>query len=189
VKYAPSRTIQWRVPGILAGNEVPGWVDNAGSINRRIVLFEFDKRVTNGDMMLGQKLAGEMAHIIARANRAYLDAVKKYAKDNVWNHLPSAFHKAKEDLTEAVNSMVSYLKSGKIVFDAELYMPFMDFMEGYKDYCRQTGMRAVNQTEFKSHLRAMSCDIMSKTTLKYPPGGAGVFMANCKFIMGADVQR
>jgi len=44
----------WDVPGLLAGNQVPGWVDNAGSITRRIVLFDFRKKVVVGDMMLGK---------------------------------------------------------------------------------------------------------------------------------------
>jgi phage/plasmid-associated DNA primase len=188
IKYAPSRTIDWRVPGILAGNEVPRWVDNSGSINRRIVLFEFDKHVLHGDMTLGQKLEGEMAFILLKTNRSYLEAVRLYAKNNIWTHLPSAFHAAKEELTESANSMVSYLKSGRISFDADLYIPFVDFMEGYKEYCRQTGLRAINQGEFKNHLRSMSCDIVSKTTLRYPPI-CGTYVSNAKFIMGADVSR
>ena len=188
VKFMPSKTIQWRVPGILAGNEVPGWVDNSGSINRRIIMFEFERPVTNGDMTLGQKLEEEMAHIILKANRAYLEAVHLYAKDNIWLHLPPAFHRAKEELNESANSMVGFLNSGRLEFNEELYMPFVDFMESYKDYCRQTGGRQINQGDFKNHLRAMSCEVIRKTTLKYPPDGKN-YMANSKFVMGVDIAR
>eukprot|EP00798_Chlamydomonas_sp_ICE-L_P032330 gene32330-biopygen4413 len=145
VKYSTARTIQWKVPGILAGNEVPGWVDNSGSINRRIVLFEFDHCVTRGDMLLGQKLSREMGCILRRTNRSYLKAVRLYARDNVWLHLPSEFHRAKDELSESVNSMISFLRSGRLTFDPELYMPYVDFMETYKEYCRQTGHRAYRQ--------------------------------------------
>jgi phage/plasmid-associated DNA primase len=186
VKHAMARTVEWSVPGILAGNEVPGWVDNSGSINRRIVLFEFDNRVTKGDMMLGRKLADEMACILRRANRAYLKAVRMYARDNVWLHLPPEFLRAKEELSESVNSMVSFLRCGRLAFDQEFYIPFVDFMEAYKDYCRQTGQRAIPQSEFKNHLRAASCTVLTRTTLRYPRSERGTFVANAKFVLGVD---
>eukprot|EP00798_Chlamydomonas_sp_ICE-L_P004726 gene4726-biopygen15000 len=185
VKYSTARTIQWKVPGILAGIEVPGWVDNSGSINRRIVLFEFDHGVTRGDMLLGQKLSREMGCILRRTNRLYLKAVRLYARDNVWLHLPSEFHRAKD---ESVNSMISFLRSGRLTFDPELYMPYVDFMETYKEYCRQTGHRAIAKGDFKNHLKSMSCVIINKTTLRYPRGATGTFVANAKFVMGVDLS-
>ena len=188
VKYSTARTIQWKVPGILAGNEVPGWVDNSGSINRRIVLFEFDHCVTRGDMLLGQKLSREMGCILIRTNRSYLKAVRLYARDNVWLHLPSEFHRAKDELSESVNSMISFLRSGRLTFDPELYMPYVDFMETYKEYCRQTGHRAIAKGDFKNHLKSMSCVIINKTTLRYPRGATGTFVANAKFVMGVDLS-
>jgi hypothetical protein len=188
VKYATARTIQWKVPGILAGNEVPGWVDNSGSINRRIVLFEFDHCVTRGDMLLGQKLAREMGCILRKTNRSYLKAVRLYARDNVWLHLPTEFHRAKDELSESVNSMVSLLRSGRLTFHPEMYMPYVDFMETYKDYCRTTGHRAIAKGDFKSHLKSMECVIINKTTLRYPRGAGGAFVANAKFVMGVDLS-
>eukprot|EP00798_Chlamydomonas_sp_ICE-L_P009293 gene9293-biopygen9180 len=188
VKYSTARTIQWKVPGILAGNEVPGWVDNSGSINRRIVLFEFDHCVTRGDMLLGQKLSREMGCILRRTNRSYLKAVRLYALDNVWLHLPSEFHRAKDELSESVNSMISFLRSGRLIFDPELYMLYVDFMETYKEYCRKTGHRAIAKGDFKNHLKSMSCVIINKTTLRYPRGATGTFVANAKFVMGVDLS-
>ena len=43
-KHKTAQMVEWKVPGIIAGNEVPGWIDNAGSISRRIVVFQFDKK-------------------------------------------------------------------------------------------------------------------------------------------------
>lgn len=34
-KYAKARSCVWKVPGVLAGNEVPSWCDNSGSIQVR----------------------------------------------------------------------------------------------------------------------------------------------------------
>lgn len=189
VKFAPSQTVNWSVPGILAGNEVPAWVDNSGSINRRIVLFDFERSVVQGDMMLGQKLAGEMAKILVKSNRAYLDAVRKYAQDNIWRHLPEIFHVTKEDLSESVNSMVSFLRNGQLSFELESYMPFLDFVNMYQSYCKQIGQRTIMQSEYRSHLSTLGCAIIRNTTLKYPRGSDGSYLSNTKFIMGVDIAQ
>jgi phage/plasmid-associated DNA primase len=76
-KFKTAQTVEWKVPGALAGNEVPSWVDNSGSINRRIVLFEFPKRVHDGDMELGRKIDREMPAILRKCNKAYLEAVHR----------------------------------------------------------------------------------------------------------------
>eukprot|EP00798_Chlamydomonas_sp_ICE-L_P027292 gene27292-biopygen3125 len=99
------------------------WVDNSGSINRRIVLFEFDHCVTRGDMLLGQKLSREMGCILRRTNRSYLKAVRLYARDNVWLHLPSEFHRAKDELRNMPKSsyvnLTGYISSSSEDQDEE----------------------------------------------------------------------
>lgn len=188
VKFAPSQTVTWVVPGILAGNEVPSWVDNSGSINRRIVLFDFERSVVQGDMMLGKKLAGEMAKILVKSNRAYLDAVRKYAQDNIWRHLPESFHNTKDDLSESVNSMVSFLRNGQLTFETALYMPYLDFVNLYQSYCKQIGQRTIMSSEYRSHLTTLGCTIIRNTTLKYPRNTEGAtYLSNTKFIMGVDI--
>ena len=47
-------------------------------------------------MELGRKIDREMPALLRKCNRAYLEAVRLYARDNLWKHLPAAFHAAKE---------------------------------------------------------------------------------------------
>lgn len=141
VKYQMAHTKEWRVPGIMAGNEVPGWVDNSGSITRRIVLFEFVKRVDNGDMDLGKKLESEMAALLKKCNKAYLWAVKNYARDNVWKHLPTYFHSTREELSENTNVLEHFLKSSQVKFGAENYMPWNDFLSAFQNHVRAHNFR------------------------------------------------
>ena len=59
IKNKTAHTIAWNTPGIMAGNEVPNFTDNSGSVrSRRLVVFDFlrkvDKKVS--DPMLGKKL-------------------------------------------------------------------------------------------------------------------------------------
>ncbi len=188
VKFQTAHSRDWKVPGILAGNEVPGWVDNSGSINRRIILFEFTKRVDDGDMELGKKLSGEMAAIVLKANRGYLSAVRKFARDNVWKHLPAAFHRAKEEFTENVNSLVSFLRSGIFHFDADkAYMPMLDFATEYRSYVERMGLpklKSLSGDALTQPLMGASCKV-KKTTLKYPRHGNTYITA--QFVLGAEL--
>lgn len=186
VKYRTAQSVEWRVPGALAGNEVPGWVDNSGSINRRIVIFEFPRRVHDGDMELGRKLDREMPAIILKVNRAYLQAVARHARDNIWKHLPAAFHAAKEEFTESVNSIVHFLRSGQLEFGAGLYMPFEHFSAAYEAYVSSMGLTRMKLTGDKiAHpLLEAHCKVVKNQTMKYPRGGSSVTTG--RFIVGCD---
>ena len=141
VKYQTARPVVWKVPGIMAGNEVPGWADNSGSITRRIVLFDFQHKVDNGDMDLGRKLEAEMAAIIKKCNQAYRWAVRMYAHANVWRHLPQYFHSTSDELKEDTNVLEHFLKSSVLKLGSSLYMPWNEFVEIFQTHLRQHNVR------------------------------------------------
>lgn len=187
IKCRTAQTVEWKVPGALAGNEVPNWVDNSGSVNRRIVLFDFPNRVHNGDMELGRKIDREMPSLIVKCNRAYLSAVRRYAKDNVWKHLPAPFHAAKEEFTESVNSIVSFLRSGQLAFDKDAYMPFEHFAAAYESYTHGMGLSRIKLSGDKiSHpLLEAQCRVQKTATFRYPRGGSSVLTG--RFVLGCDL--
>lgn len=135
VKHQNSRTVDWRVPGILAGNEVPNWVDNSGSISRRIILFEFKRKVENGDTELGQKLQMEIPYILLKCNRAYHAKVREVGARNVWNLLPEYFVEAKKEMARSINPIEHFMTSGKLVFHRDAYMPFKVWKEMFNSHC------------------------------------------------------
>lgn len=176
------------MPGALAGNEVPSWVDNAGSINRRIVLFEFPKRVHDGDMELGRKIDKEMPRLLRKCNKAYLEAVARFARDNIWKHLPAPFHAAKEEFTESANSIVHFLRSGQLQFGAQAYMPFEQFAGAYEQYCSSMGLQRLRLVgdKISQPLLESGCRVAKNQTMRYPRGGARVLTG--RFVVGCDLQ-
>ena len=134
VKHKKAFSVEWTVPGVLAGNEVPNWADSAGSIQRRIVLFEFTKTVRNGDMKLGEKLNAELPNIIQKCNRAYLEKARAHSDVNVWTVLPSYFHRTRNALAQATNSVEAFLASTDLRLDAETFMPIKDFQDALKEF-------------------------------------------------------
>lgn len=137
VKFQKARSVEWTVPGILAGNELPNWGDNSGSLSRRSVIFEFVKQVRNGDMELARKLDTEMAAILKKCNRAYLDAVSKFARDNVWNHMPEYFTQNRSEMEEATNSVEHFLNSGKVKFGKDQFCRYEEFVAAYRAHARE----------------------------------------------------
>jgi hypothetical protein len=141
-KFAKAKTCVWKVPGVLAGNEVPGWADNSGSIQRRIVLFDFSKAVSNGDMKLGEKLEAELAATILKCNRAYLEMVSRHSHTNLWQVLPRYFHNTRDEMAQAVNSVEAFLASHDVVLREDLYMPFKEFKEALRVFEQTNGYRS-----------------------------------------------
>ena len=113
----------WLAPGWMAGNEVVSWVDASGSVQRRIVVFDFPKAVQHGDMLLNKKLATEMPFILMKANRAYLEASAEWGSRNLWELLPEYFKRQQQQLAADVNGVEAFLVSGELDFQPDLYVP------------------------------------------------------------------
>ena len=187
IKCQTARTVDWTAPMILAGNQVPGWVDNAGSINRRIVLFDFPRMVVDGDMNLGKKLEAELPAILLKANRAYLEAVHLYSRGNVWKHLPEAFHETKREFAQDTNSLVAFLESGGLQFGKDLVIPHMVFKRLYLDYCEANDIKGKDKQQptkilLSVPLAQRSCRYVSKRTFMY----RGQTMCDA-YIVGCDM--
>jgi hypothetical protein len=133
----PKNIDHWKVPGFMAGNELFGYKDTAGSIPRRVIVFMFSKRIKkdDGDTRLGQKLAFEMPDIMLACNRLYLQMVNQYGSRDIWSLLPKYFHDNRENLAEATNALVKYFKSGEVVLGGNFWIRENTFAEAFKDYC------------------------------------------------------
>tara|TARA_Y100000389_G_scaffold129640_1_gene127109 strand:- start:1077 stop:3080 length:2004 start_codon:yes stop_codon:yes gene_type:complete len=137
-KFKTAHMVEWKVPGMIAGNEVPGWIDNAGSISRRIIVFQFDKKVAQdkSDTKLGDKLFRELPSIIKKCNSAYLSAVKAFGNDDIWAHLPKYFKEQKQSLQEQSNALQSFLSSESVRLGEDVYCMEKTFVDAFNDYCR-----------------------------------------------------
>lgn len=157
-KHMQSETISWKVPGILAGNEVPAWKDASGSITRRILLFHFSKTVTEVDTQLGEKLRGEMPLLLVKCNRAYLKAVDAVGPRNIWTALPQYFRDTQRDLQACVDALWNFLSSGDLEFGEDLYMPWDTFQERFKEFCKSQNVpyANLNKTNADTYTRTLS---------------------------------
>lgn len=138
IKHKTAESIKWKIPGIMAGNEIPSYQDSSGSISRRFVIIDFRKLVkaVDSDPLLRNKLTSEVPKIIKKCNKAYLESIKNFGNKNIWPHLPKFFQQTKEKLKEQTNSMQHFLMSGKIKFSNDLYCAEKDFKFAFYDHCK-----------------------------------------------------
>jgi phage/plasmid-associated DNA primase len=98
VKNKTAVSIEWNVPGVLGGNEVPNWKDNSGSVLRRILPWNFSKQVRDADPQLDEKLNRELPIILLKCVKAYLDYSNKYRDKDIWNVVPEYFKKIQKQV-------------------------------------------------------------------------------------------
>jgi phage/plasmid-associated DNA primase len=161
VKFQKAFATEWSTPGILAGNEVPLWVDSGGSIQRRVLLFDFIKTVVNADMKLDEKLDTEAPYILVKCNRAYLEAARAHGHKNIWTVVPDYFLKLRAQMAETTNVLAAFMVSTEVRKGNDLYCPESEFksalrafasVNGYPvpkitaDYYRTGGVKTVTET-------------------------------------------
>ena len=112
-KFEKPRTVQWNVPGILAGNEVFDMSDAAGSIRRRILVFECNNPIPpeSSDPQLGDKASLNLASFVIKINRMYLWLAHVHGTQDIWgkNVLPKALHHFRNKLKYSIDPLASFM--------------------------------------------------------------------------------
>ena len=187
-KHKVAKSVVWKVPGMLAGNEVPSYTDNAGSISRRLMVFKFDKKVKKGDSRLGNKLLNEIPYIIQACNRAYQEAVNTYSEKDIWSIVPEYFRETKETMAQNTNALMNFLNSDKITLGQELYVRERLFITTFNEHCRDNhlGTHKWNSDYYLGPFDSKNLTIRKGMRLRYPNiPGARTYGGS--FIFGVDV--
>ena len=135
VKNKTAVSIEWNVPGVLGGNEVPNWKDNSGSILRRILPWNFTKQVREADPQLDEKLNRELPIILLKCVRGYLDYSNKYRDRDIWNVVPKYFEIIKKQVAMVASTLTNFLESTSIKYGDELCVPQTIFVQMFNQHC------------------------------------------------------
>jgi Family of unknown function (DUF5906)/D5 N terminal like len=188
IKHQMARSVEWKVPGILASNQNLPFEDSQGSIGRRVVMFEFIKTVDakSSDMKLADKLKAEIGNIMVKCNRAYLQLRNKHGQDNIWNVLPDYFKATRDGMAEGTNSLENFLGSGKVVFGPELYVKHETFKNAARNHAKESGFDQVKWVkDFYAGVYAKRKLELKRVTRRYPPGDGE--MVTGMFLLGCDL--
>jgi hypothetical protein len=188
VKYKESHYIEWKIPGLFAGNEPPNYTDNSGSISRRLVVAKFHKKVYNKDPDLDIKLIKELPSIMKKAACAYLSAVNKFQGQDFWSSLPKYFRDTQQDMAQNTHSLEHFISSGKVVLGEEFYCREKNFVQAFNEHCKECHLeRHKFTTDYYLGVFGNYGIVVNKNVkLRYPntPGSPSY---QGTFILGVDI--
>ena len=140
-KYEKAKSVEWKTPGILGGNEVPNWKDNSGSIIRRMLSWNFAKRVVEADPHLDDKLDKELPAILLKCIRAYLDYAQRFSDQAIWNIVPDYFKTIQTQVAMATNSLQNFLAcEERIKYGDDLFCPQTLFVTAFNTHCLENNL-------------------------------------------------
>jgi hypothetical protein len=139
-KHKEAKSIEWKTPGILAGNEVPNWKDNSGSVLRRILPWNFNKKVMEADPHLDDQLDKEIPAILLKCVKAYLDYAQTYSDQDIWNVVPAYFKKIQVQVAMVTNSLQHFLASEKVKYGENLFCPQKELINLFNIHCGENNL-------------------------------------------------
>jgi hypothetical protein len=112
-KHKTALNIKWSAPLAMASNAQPPWVDVAGNLVRRFVIYLFDNPVRNSDPRLFEKLQAEVPFLLIKMARIYLSAIGSHGDQSLWDAgvLPDMCHKSRRQYLVATNPIAAFLES------------------------------------------------------------------------------
>jgi hypothetical protein len=192
-------SLLWKIPGILAGNEVASWTDNSGSISRRIVFLNFHRKVISVDPNLHKNIRMEIGNLMHKCCRAYIEATRAYGDMDIWRKkepcvLPEYFHKQRSKLVELTHPIASFLNNAKLYIvgkDSGIGMPFDRYKQLANEYFLTSNFPKFSWKvdKYKAVLEDFDIDVrkldatflaargsfMEYNTLEYGPGTEWAF--------------
>ena len=185
IKHKSSQMVQWTAPGMLGGNENPGFVDNASSIQRRVVVTRFDIKVDDVITDLNNRLDNEISQIIKSCNLQYLKYVKLYQNKDIWKWLPPYFIKTQRIMASASNSLHAFLDSTLLRKDSEAYMPMSIFFKQFNEFCKENNFMKpkINVDFYKAPFSKFDIRIVTKDKVRYD----GRIFRNESILYGVDL--
>jgi len=179
-------SMTWNVPGILAGNEVPSYRDNSGSVLRRLVTWNFARQVAQPDPQLELKLDEEIPTILCKCIRAYLDYSNKYSNKDIWNVLPAYFKNVQAQVATVTNPLQHFLASDKLMYGQDKSIPQKVFVQIYNQHCQENvlGRCKFNEDIYAGPFSSREIEVRTES-ITY----RGKAYANQKIIFGMDVHE
>ena len=184
VKNKTAVSIEWKVPGVLGGNEVPNWKDNSGSVLRRILPWNFGKQVQDADPQLDEKLNMELPIILLKCVRAYHDYSNKYRNRDIWNVVPKYFKQIQKQVAMVASSLTNFLESTYVVLGDDLFVPQKDFVTKFNQHCKENnlGSHKFHQDFYAGPFSSREIEVRVET-VKYK----GRVCKNQPIIYGLDI--
>jgi len=184
VKNKTAMSFEWKVPGVLGGNEIPNWKDNSGSVLRRILPWNFGKQVQDADPQLDEKLHNELPIILLKCVRGYLDYSNKYRNKDIWNVVPKYFKTIQKQVAMVASSLTNFMESTYVIISEDSFVPQKEFVAKFNQHCKENnlGSHKFHQDFYAGPFSSHDIEVRNDT-VKY----RGRICKNQPIIYGLDI--
>lgn len=149
-KHNKAITIEWDIPIIVATNGLDKWTNPNGQMDRRMLIFPFDKAVDVGDTLLPTRLKKNLVGFLVLINSMYKSLVMTYSKQMIWSQSPNApiivgqrMLDAREDARRQMDLLYNFLSTCQTIeFDPLFTMSKSDFMRELDGWKLMSGLRS-----------------------------------------------
>lgn len=111
-KNVTAFTVDWDVPGLICGNELPmRWIDVGNAMERRFLIIEFPNKPPQSDPFLDDKLELEKPLIMVKANRFYRNLAERMRMGggSMDDYLPAYYRETLERFQKKTQPFVKML--------------------------------------------------------------------------------
>jgi len=150
IKNKDAKTVIWKSPGMMFGNEIPPWKDRAGALLRRFVMILFEVPVTEEEknMELDKELYAELGTIIPKVTSIYLSACDKHKKVDIWSVLPKWFKECRDNFASSVDVVCRFFNNSmEVKVDQKCYAPFNLIQDEFRRWIERN-IPAQKNTQF-----------------------------------------
>jgi hypothetical protein len=185
IKHKSSVMVQWTAPGMLGGNENPGFIDNASSIQRRVVVTRFDRKVDDVITDLNVKLENEISEILKSCNLQYLKYVSSNQHTDIWKWLPRYFLETQKIMASASNALHAFLDSSLLTISEICYIPMSLFFKQFNEFCKENNFSKpkINVDFYRSPFAKFKVKVVMRDKMRY----AGRMYKNESILFGVDL--
>jgi hypothetical protein len=181
----------WTVTGAFAGNGFPPWIDQAGNVSRRLLVFLFEKVVRNVDPTLFAKCKLEMPAFMKKCVACYHELRHKFGHKGIWDSgvLPEGFHRSKKIMQAETNPLQAFLEDECCKLAEGESCTFQAFRDAYTQYCQRQQIKSIQKlsnTDFIAPVFQANGLVTHK-----PPEGADKEAWDgytCKYILGVSLK-
>jgi hypothetical protein len=187
--------IEWVVPMAMAGNRVPNWEANGGSVTRRLAAVNFKVPLDHMDPRLKNRLKDETPALIHKSNLIYRriaakhDDTNKNSADDIWDVLPKEFMENRKELDKRMCTVTQFLSTKLVTTgDPAKYCRFSDLEEVYKKYVKHNVNRG-NQSDdldpvtYTTAFKTANIKVRHESK-EYPPNSGEIYTGLIAFGIG-----
>jgi hypothetical protein len=129
----------WKSPMIGAGNNLPDYNDNSGSIARRLAIFPFKTMLTTRNTSMKATIVrDELPTVLLRCVQKYRLATVEHKGKEFWSFAPEELRDAQKNTATDTNNLASFLENGdekvQIIADPNSFTSLSSLKKHDMDY-------------------------------------------------------